>query len=746
MKISPFFIFLLSFIIFSTCKDRPRSNPFDPDTVLDTSQWAPSNLQVEVINDSQIHLTWEQEDYRIEGFRILRKAGSSNYIQIAENTSDSTHYTDTELIIETEYTYRVNAFTETNESAFASSVSTTTTSFPPPTNLTAAPVDDQSIHLTWTHTCDFEDGYWIERSEGGSFTQIVELGVDVNSYTDTGLSLGVTYTYRVKAFTETNESGYATSTPTSTSFPPPTSLTATPIDDQTIHLTWTHNCDFEEGYRIERKSGSSSFEQIAEVIDNIFELTDTGLNFGAEYTYRVKAFTETNESGFVTSTPTTTSFPVPTNLTATPIDDQTIHLTWTHTCNFETGYQIERSEGGSFTQIAEVGVDVNNYTDTGLPLGVTYTYRVKAYTETNESGYVTSAPISTSFPAPTNLTATPIDDQSIYLTWTHTCDFEAGYRIERKSGSSSFEQIAEVIENIFELTDTGLSLGVTYTYRVKAFTSINESDFTEVSYNFWYDCADEWGGNLVVDCSGICGGDAIIDCNGVCEGLALINNCGYCVSGNTGIHLNYCGNVSDIDGNVYETVAIGSQVWLAENLKVTHYRSGSPIQFVPSGGIWVGLFYGAYCYYNSGMYGNLYNWFAVSNIVEDICPEDWHVPIDSEWQLLIGNLGGNSDIVGGKLKDTGTIEGGDGLWFAPNTGATNESSFTALPGGFRDINGGSYVGIGQVSYFWSNSEATIGDDFVYEAWARGMDSNSSHIFRWNENTRYGLSVRCVRDY
>ena len=113
------FILIVLILIGTGCKDRPRSNPFDPDTVLDTSQWAPSNLQAEVINDSQIRLSWEQEDNRIDGFRILRKAGSSNYFQIAEITSDSTHYTDTGLSLGVTYTYRVKAFTDVNESGYS---------------------------------------------------------------------------------------------------------------------------------------------------------------------------------------------------------------------------------------------------------------------------------------------------------------------------------------------------------------------------------------------------------------------------------------------------------------------------------------------------------------------------------------------------------------------------------------------------------------------------------------------------
>jgi formylglycine-generating enzyme required for sulfatase activity len=201
-------ILLLSLLIFSTCEERERSNPVDPDTELDPSEWAPNNLQAEVIDDSQIKLTWTQEDERISGFRIGRKAGSGSFTQIAQVGKAVTEYTDIGLIFGTSYTYRVSAFTDNNESEYIISTGTNT-SFPSPTSLIATPIDDQSIQLTWSDNCSFEVGYRVERSSGGSFTQIAEADADVTEYMNTGLNYGMDYTYRVKAFTAENESDYA---------------------------------------------------------------------------------------------------------------------------------------------------------------------------------------------------------------------------------------------------------------------------------------------------------------------------------------------------------------------------------------------------------------------------------------------------------------------------------------------------------------------------------------------------------
>ena len=140
------------------------------------------------------------------------------------------------------------------------------------------------------------------------------------------------------------------------------------------------------------------------------------------------------------------------------------------------------------------------------------------------------------------------------------------------------------------------------------------------------------------------------------------------------------GTVVDIDGNVYNTVTIGTQVWMVENLKTTKYRNGDAIPNVTGNASWVALSTGAYCWYNNdaatykATYGALYNWYAVGDS-RNIAPSGWHVATDSEWTTLSTFLGGES-IAGDKLKEIGTSH-----WLSPNTGATNSNGFTAFPGG-----------------------------------------------------------------
>jgi uncharacterized protein (TIGR02145 family) len=199
------------------------------------------------------------------------------------------------------------------------------------------------------------------------------------------------------------------------------------------------------------------------------------------------------------------------------------------------------------------------------------------------------------------------------------------------------------------------------------------------------------------------------------------------------------GVVKDSDGNAYKTIKIGSQVWMAENLRTTTYNDGTPITKLADSVAWRETNYiGAYCWYDNDSatyaetYGALYKWYTVE--INNLCPAGWHVPSDVEWTILTDYLGG-TDIAGGKLKETGITH-----WNSPNTGATNESGFTALPGGYRG-NSGGFVYIGRRGYWWSSTEYSIA-----QVYTRYLDYFSSNIFRNDYFSKpSGSSVRCLRD-
>lgn len=222
-------------------------------------------------------------------------------------------------------------------------------------------------------------------------------------------------------------------------------------------------------------------------------------------------------------------------------------------------------------------------------------------------------------------------------------------------------------------------------------------------------------------------------------------------------------SLRDIDGNVYSTVEIGDQVWMTENMKVTHYADGSEIPLIENDSEWdkLSATAKAYCWYNNDRtniedYGALYTWAAVMNGVSSIsnlsdkaqgvCPSGWHLPSDHDWKVLEMHLGmpnnelnldfGRGTDEGGKLKEKGTIH-----WNSPNTGATNETGFTALAGGLR-FNNGQFGSMGRNAEFWTATEYPIDDT---EAWDRYLAWDYPGIGRYQRHKKDGLSVRCIKD-
>jgi uncharacterized protein (TIGR02145 family) len=202
--------------------------------------------------------------------------------------------------------------------------------------------------------------------------------------------------------------------------------------------------------------------------------------------------------------------------------------------------------------------------------------------------------------------------------------------------------------------------------------------------------------------------------------------------------------ISDIDGNVYKTITIGNQVWMKENLKTTKYNDGKAIPLVKDDMVWKELTTPAFCWNNNdetankNKYGALYNWYTVNT--NKLCPGGWHVPTNAEWTILTTYLGGES-VAGGKLKETGTTH-----WESPNTGATNEKGFTALPGGSRNYAGAfNYTG-SNVIFFRSNgcwwSSTGLSD---FNAYYRRLYNSLSEVYSSLSVKQFGYSIRCMKD-
>lgn len=228
----------------------------------------------------------------------------------------------------------------------------------------------------------------------------------------------------------------------------------------------------------------------------------------------------------------------------------------------------------------------------------------------------------------------------------------------------------------------------------------------------------------------------------VCLGLSAlaVTGAGQADSADKSRDTDRTGNtaVTDIDGNVYRTVTIGSQVWIAENLKVTRYRDSSVIPFVVDDSIWSGLKSGAYCWGSEdsasykATYGALYNFYAVNDSC-GLCPKGWHVPSEAEWLTMEAYLG-SPEVAGGKAKESGTVH-----WNSPNVGATNESGFAGLPAGGR----GRFGGPGEVGNYATWWSSTVHDSV--HAWHWGLYTGNAKARSNPGHKASGFSIRCVRD-
>jgi uncharacterized protein (TIGR02145 family) len=446
-----------------------------------------------------------------------------------------------------------------------------------------------------------------------------------------------------------------------------------------------------------------------------------------------------------------------------------------------TGYTVTSSPGG----ITGTGL-VSPITVTGLTNGTAYSFTVTA---TNAIGNSIASSASNSVApltvpgAPTIGTATAGNAQAT-ITFTAPVDYGGsaitGYTVISNPGSITGTGLVSPI------TVIGLTNGTAYTFTVTATNAIGTSIASSAS-NSVTPVAPTTPGAPTIGTATAGNAQTVITFTApVSNGGSAIT--GYTVTSSpgsitatgtsspitvTGLNngtaytftvtaTNAIGNsaassetnsvtpaipVTDIDGNVYHVVTIGTQVWMAGNLKTTKYNDGTAIPNIIDNTAWAAPTTGAYSDYsntpaNSTTYGRLYNWYAVDNNAatkvasnggKNVCPTSWHVPNDAEWTTLITFLGGET-VAGSKLKETGTTH-----WTAPNAGATNETGFTALPGGLR-YDSGTYDTIRSLGDWWSSTEYS-----TTVAWDRGVYSSYAGVGRYGSNKQSGFSVRCLRD-
>jgi uncharacterized protein (TIGR02145 family) len=329
-----------------------------------------------------------------------------------------------------------------------------------------------------------------------------------------------------------------------------------------------------------------------------------------------------------------------------------------------------------------------------------FIWRCQKTNDGNGNSTVTVIPI-----APTTLTATAKSTTQINLSWADNSTNEDGFKVQSKTGSAAYTDVATVNKDITTYSDIGLTPNTTYTYRIYAYNTVGNSP----TYTNEVSVTTNQGNNNPE-------------------------------------------SVNDASGNTYPTITIGTQVWMAENLRTTKYNDGTTVPLVLDKNQW-GNNYGIYtqlpmmCWYNNqqgintaNKFGALYNWYSINTYTngnKNICPSGWHVPSDAEWTTLTMYLGGEA-VAGGKMKSTGTD-----FWKSPNNDATNSSGFSGFPCGYR-YGEGSFIEIGNVGQWWSSTESE-----ALFAWYRTLYYATGAVYRYDGKNDYGkaqgLSIRCIKD-
>ncbi|MEI6143236.1 MAG: FISUMP domain-containing protein [Mariniphaga sp.] len=711
-------LFLTIFFLITSCEKRERTNPFD--SGVPKELWTPNNFKA-TLEGTTVKLTWSQPVTLISGFKITKKVGDAAESSLSNQAKDANQLTDNELTGGKLHVYTIVAYAGNIQSNTVTAQVTPTS----PANLTttaATTITANSAILGSTITTDggatiTERGICWATTTGpttASSKLAIGSGSGTFSNTITGLLPTTLYYFRAYAINSVGTS-YGNEVTATTLAALPT-LTTTALSSVTSTTATSGGNITYEGVSAVMARGVCWSTTPSPTIANskttdgtgtgTFTSSVTGLLPGTAYFVRAYATNGVGTAYGNELTATTTAIlPVLTTAVASSLTSNSVTIggtittdggatvtargvCWSTTQNPTTANSKTTDGTGAGTFVSSI---------TGLTLGTTY--YISAYA-TNSIGtaYGSQITVTTTALAPT-LTTTAISAITITSgTSGGNVTSDGGSAVTARGicwATTQNPTLANSITTdgtgtgIFTSNLSGLLPGTAYYVRAYATNNIGTS----------------YGTQLIFSTS--------------------------TASGST---------VVDIDGNVYNTVTIGTQVWMVENLKTTKYRNGDPITNVTVDAAWSDLGYGsagAYCWYNNdaanykSLYGALYSWYAVADS-RNIAPIGWHVATDAEWTTLTDYLGGES-IAGGKLKETGTTH-----WGSQNTGATNSSGFTALPGGYRDLYG--EFGGENKGNWWSSTY----DTRYY--WLRSLNYSSTNVIRdhfivpW-----WGFSVRCLAD-
>ncbi|MEK7727953.1 MAG: fibronectin type III domain-containing protein, partial [candidate division KSB1 bacterium] len=449
---------------------------------------APTNLRATLSAGTQITLSWTDRTSGLASHRIQRKLAADNtFITVATRPPGAADFQDTGITAGTTYVYQVRAENSVGNSA-DSLVSITTLAAPSaPADFSATPLPSgRQINLAWRNTATNAIGIQIERQTGvGALVLLASVPPNSTQYPDASVAPGTTYTYRIYAVNNAGASSQIPSSPVTTPSLPgaPTSLKASTISDTVIELEWQSADAKADSFKIERKLGNADFVLRAAkpASGGLERYTDSGLQAGATYTYRVYAKNGVGDSPFSDERAATTSSKpsAPSNVIAFPAaSGRRIDLQWTNTSPNADSIKLERKKGAAdFLPLTSKPPNSVSHVDPSVEPSATYTYRLYAVNRFGNSDYAVTAPVTTpALPGPPgNLRRTELLSNRIALAWPAAAANVDSFYLERKIGNGVFNLLERMPKAVVTYSDSGLTPCAAYAYQLYAVNAVGRS-------------------------------------------------------------------------------------------------------------------------------------------------------------------------------------------------------------------------------------------------------------------------------
>ncbi|MFH1963372.1 MAG: PQQ-binding-like beta-propeller repeat protein [bacterium] len=442
----------------------------------------PEDVSALLVEPTRVKITWRNTSVSKTSvsFKIQRKdPDKQGFATIAVVGSDSIHYTDTNLLPDTSYSYKIAACNKSGEAASDAINIKTSRALPqPPSGLKITNVSQTSVCISWIRSGN-ESGFRLERRKGNTpYIEIATMGSRITSYEDTDVIPNTIYFYRVCAYNLGGDSKYSSEIQSTTKdIQPffPSRLKAL-IGENGIDLSWQDNSANENGFRIERKQNTTQFEEIAVTGANKKYYTDSDISPKTTYTYRICAYNDIGNSLYSYEVKVVTpDLPNPPNppagLRGIAVSPSQINLSWTDESGDEEGFIIEKKIHEKFYEIERVSKNNTIFTEINLIPKTTYTYRTSSFNKFGTSDYSKEIIVTTLQPplqSPDDLNAYSIQEGCVQITWQDNSDMETGFILERASRTGYFQEIATIASEGISYMDIKLLPDSIYHYRIRA--------------------------------------------------------------------------------------------------------------------------------------------------------------------------------------------------------------------------------------------------------------------------------------